>query len=338
MLNTAHTACGAGEIAPSRRISIIVAVYCGNRYLPELLASLFAQTLPPDEIIISDDASPEDPAEIIASFSAAHPGVIRYFRNVRRLGVAANFAQGLAKSSGDIIFLADQDDIWEREKVAALAAAIEKAPTHPAGAFCDSRLVDASGRGLGVSHWQLRGFNPAEFTPEHQFELICRRAPLAAHNLAIERELLDKVLPFPELDGVHDNFIALMVGAVGVWQVVDQRLTRFRQHSGNLSRMYADRGKLAQAKFALTAHRDAYTAEMFDFLWQKLVEMPGVSPEKLALVAARRDFSRARSNLSKHFVLRIFPVLKLLISGNYRRFGRGMVNFWQDLFLRSIWH
>ncbi len=328
---------GAGEI-PSRRISVIVAYYNGAKFLPELLTSLFAQTLRPDEIIISDDASPESPAAILADFKSRYPGVICYHRNDYRFGAAANFAHALTLATGEVIFLADQDDIWEPEKIAALTAALAAAPTHPAGAFCDSALVDAAGNSLGVSHWQLRGFSPRGFTPARQFELICRRAPLAAHNIAVERELVDKILPLPALDEVHDNYIALVVGAVAHWQVVERPLTRFRQHAGNLSQMYAGRGKWAQAKYALTAHRDIYTAEMFDFLLSRLREIPGVAPEKLNLVAARRDFSLARSRLSKHLLFRIAPVFKLLMSGKYHRFGRGMANFGQDLFLRSIWH
>ncbi|MCQ2380687.1 MAG: hypothetical protein MJ025_07190, partial [Victivallaceae bacterium] len=50
----------------------------------------------------------------------------------------------------------------------------------------------------------------------------------------------------------------------------------------------------------------------------------------------RAGYSKARHDLSPKFVRRISPVLDLLLSGKYRRYGHGWLNAIQDLFLRSV--
>lgn len=318
------------------RISVALATCGGGSFLGGLLASLFSQTRIPDEIVVCDDVSTDNTVEIINSYIRQYPGVIKLFVNDRRLGASANFALTVSRCTGDIIFLADQDDLWEKDKISVMSTAIISAPSRPAAAFCDSFLIDEKGGNLGVTHWQLRDFSPEKWQKGKEFDFLLRRVPAAGHNMAFEKDFIPYILPLPELDEVHDTFIALIIGGVGSWQLIDRRLTAFRQHTGNLSGMYRGRGRWEQALYAIKFRRDEWNYRLFAALFERLSAVEGIPAEKLAQIRARMAYSLARSQLSPHFAGRVIPALKLLFSGKYHRFGRGIANFVQDVFLRSF--
>ena len=73
------------------KISVVMAVYCGEKFIAGQLTSLFAQTLPPSEIVICDDSPDDRTYKCIRAFEEKYPGVIRYVKNPVARGVSANF-------------------------------------------------------------------------------------------------------------------------------------------------------------------------------------------------------------------------------------------------------
>ena len=102
----------------SNNISVVMATFNGARYLDEQLQSIVEQTILPEELIICDDGSSDNTIQIIQNYEKILP--IKLIINVLRLGVAANFkkAAALAKQ-GNYIAFADQDDIWNLDKLAS---------------------------------------------------------------------------------------------------------------------------------------------------------------------------------------------------------------------------
>jgi glycosyltransferase involved in cell wall biosynthesis len=105
------------------RISLLIPCYNAAPYLAETVASAWAQTRPPDEIIIVDDGSTDASAEVAATLTPA----VRLIRQPNRgVGVALNKA--LAAATGELIAFLDADDLWVREKLAWQLAALEADP------------------------------------------------------------------------------------------------------------------------------------------------------------------------------------------------------------------
>jgi glycosyltransferase involved in cell wall biosynthesis len=94
-----------------------MATYNGAKYIGEQLESFLIQSRQPDEVIISDDCSTDGTWEIINSFSASAPFEVIVLRNTRNLGYSANFNSALTRTTGDLVFLSDQDDVWFPHKI-----------------------------------------------------------------------------------------------------------------------------------------------------------------------------------------------------------------------------
>ena len=106
------------------KISVAMATYNGARFLREQLDSLYAQSCPPDEIIVCDDASNDGTLAILEEYHQ-HYG-LTYYQNNPGLGVNANFMRAIGLCTGDYICICDQDDIWLSNKIERLHATISK--------------------------------------------------------------------------------------------------------------------------------------------------------------------------------------------------------------------
>lgn len=105
------------------RVSCIVAVYNGERYLGEAIDSILAQTLRPMEIIVVDDGSTDGTA------SVAH----RYGEQIRYVwqpngGPAAARNFGLSLIQGELVSFLDADDLWQADKLARQLARFHARP------------------------------------------------------------------------------------------------------------------------------------------------------------------------------------------------------------------
>lgn len=101
------------------KISVIIAVYNGRKYLSECLDSIGSQTRQADEIIVVDDASPDPPDDIIAKYSEieSYPEIHLLKIKVNK-GQAAARNMGIIHSSSDWLAFLDHDDIWDSDHLA----------------------------------------------------------------------------------------------------------------------------------------------------------------------------------------------------------------------------
>lgn len=127
-------------------ISVCMGLYNGEKYIREQLYSILNQTLQPDEVILCDDGSGDRTVEIVNSFIREHqPGAgWRLVQNRKNLGYPANFYHAMSICSGDIVFLADQDDIWDSRKLQRMCEVFREHQEAKA-VCCKFGLVDAGG-------------------------------------------------------------------------------------------------------------------------------------------------------------------------------------------------
>jgi rhamnosyltransferase len=98
------------ETKTSFEVEVLLALYNGEKYLPEFLESLANQNRVKVHLYVSDDGSSDKSIEIVKRFE--HKFVSVKFTNGPKTGPADNFFHLLSLSTHDYVALADQDDIW----------------------------------------------------------------------------------------------------------------------------------------------------------------------------------------------------------------------------------
>lgn len=126
------------------KISVLISVYSKEQpaYLQQSLDSIFAQTMPPDEVVLVEDGPLTEPLlAVIASFAQQHQElhIVKLPTNVG-LGLALN--EGLKHCHNHLVARMDSDDIMKPERLAKQAAYLEQ---HPETAIVGSWTEEFSG-------------------------------------------------------------------------------------------------------------------------------------------------------------------------------------------------
>lgn len=104
-------------------ISCVIPAYNAQAYLGAAIRSVLDQTLPPDEVVVVDDASTDDTRAIAESFGDPVRCV-----NATGKGPSAARNFGVTASGGQMISFLDADDLWHREKQARQLACFDAKP------------------------------------------------------------------------------------------------------------------------------------------------------------------------------------------------------------------
>ncbi len=327
------------------RVSVALATHDGQRWLPELLDSLAAQTRLPDELVVCDDASNDGTRAVLDDFAAVAPFDIRRVDHDRRQGPVRAFERALAAVDGDLVALADQDDIWDHEKLRLLEAAM--ADDGVSLAFCNADLVDEQGHPRGSRLWAELGFSRRQrrALEEEGPGPILRHAVSAGCTMVVRRSALAAALPFPSaLDLVaapvlHDRWLSLVAACAGEVVAVPEPLVRYRTHPGQATgaRWVGWReqaGDQARRSSADVAARAVAGLRKVDALERRLAARPGrVSPGVEAQLTDLRRHLAVRAGLGPRG-RRVRPVVREVLRGGYRRFGAGSASAVLDLVRR----
>ncbi len=107
------------------KVSILLAVYNGARYLSEAIESILAQTFADWEFIIIDDASKDATPEVLNRYT--DPRIVR-LHNDKNLGLARSLNRGLSLARGEYIARQDADDVSLPQRLAQQVAYLEVEP------------------------------------------------------------------------------------------------------------------------------------------------------------------------------------------------------------------
>lgn len=311
-------------------------VFNGAEHLAEQLDSLAAQTRPPDELVISDDASSDATLDVVRAFAPNAPFEVRIFRNTERVGCNRNFEAAIRKSQGEVVALSDQDDVWLPQHLDQITAPFIR--NDEVGlVISDSTYVDQALNAIGTTLWRAERFGPADvrrITRGNQFAEWTKHHVVAGHALAFRRDLADSFLPFhPTM--MYDHWLSLICAAISMVVLVPQQLTLHRHHQkqlvGHRAVSLAERGT-AQPKIA-AAHFHGLI-DQWESLRSRLAgnehllmtgEEIAVCDERLVLL--RKRLSMRESGLCS----RVAASIRLLATGHYHRSGRGFLTFMRDV-------
>ena len=100
------------------KVSLAMTTFNGERYLINQLDTIRCQSRSPDEVIICDDGSTDKTIEIIENYIKKYElDTWSFHKNPKNLGFSQNFKQAISMTTGDVVFLCDQDDEWSTDKI-----------------------------------------------------------------------------------------------------------------------------------------------------------------------------------------------------------------------------
>lgn len=201
-------------------ISVCMAAKNGARFIGYQLDSILPQLNDKDEIIISDDHSTDNTFEIVKQYSDAR---IRFIENPKS-GIVSNFENSLLSSKGEIIFLADQDDVWMPDKIKKTLPYFNEYDL----VVSDCKIVDDK---LDCLHDSFLEFNSSG---KGVIKNLLRNSYMGC-CMAFKRSLLKKALPFPSRLIIHDQWLGLIAELFGNVVFQPEQLLLHRRHSKNAS-------------------------------------------------------------------------------------------------------
>ncbi len=207
-----------------------MATYNGARWLQEQLDSIYAQTWPHLEVVVSDDASTDGTVEILAQYAAERG--LRYEVNPARLGLVKNFERAISLCRGEYIALSDQDDVWKPHKIETLVERIGDF-TLVYGNIQEVLEADGGG-GVEQEFEPIFRFARAHGSG-HPIHYLLAENWVVSHSVFFRRELIAHALPIPPHQPFHDGWLALVACKLGGILYVDERLQTYRRHESSLT-------------------------------------------------------------------------------------------------------
>lgn len=207
-------------------ISIAMATYNGEKYIKEQLDSIINQLNDNDEIVVSDDGSTDDTIKIIKSYKDVRIKIYEGPHN----GVKQNFSNAISKCNGKYIFLADQDDIWEDNKVKIILDTFKNIK-------CTCIVHNCSVFNSNTGNIIYDSFFKVRNSGSGIFKNIFKNTYIGC-CMSFEQKLKKYILPIPNDIEMHDQWIGIINEMkYGKSYFVNDKLIKYRRHADNASQM-----------------------------------------------------------------------------------------------------
>jgi len=322
------------------RVSIAMCTYNGANYLESQIESIYNQRFRDFELIVVDDLSTDSTVEILRRY--ANLDTFTYFVNPSNLGSTKNFEKAIRLCRGEIIVLADQDDIWAPDKLDRLVTVLDSGPS-VGYVFSNANIVGKDLQPLGYTLWDANGFGGAlrELFQLHQVKAMLRVDFITGATMAFKSELRNSILPISDL-WVHDGWIAIVASCIGMGgEPLPDTLVQYRQHSNQQvgatrpgTMTIAGRLSSYRQRSQLFADQLEQRAKRMDSLYSHLrkLNLGNQHAQNLELVCQAAKHFHNRSNIiATHTLDKILKIGREVASRRYATFSNSLISAFKDL-------
>ncbi len=215
------------------KISVALCTYNGGKFLHHQINSILNQTLKVDEIVVCDDGSTDNTHQILKEYQEKFPYIFKIHSNEQNLRSVKNFEKAISLCTGEIIFLSDQDDVWEETKVEIFIQYFNQYP--PINAICSNgTFINNDGNPIDqLSIWSIPQLLKDQKIEIDYFNIIAFIENIATGaGMAFRSTIKDNILPIPVREGFHhDEWIALVTSYRKSFMMIDEKLFRYRIHN-----------------------------------------------------------------------------------------------------------
>lgn len=219
------------------KVTIVMATYNGEKYLEEQINSILSSTYKEIELHIVDDGSSDFTIEILNRYKSLYPDKIYISQNKTNMGVTLNFLNAISNTSTDYIMLCDQDDVWNKDKVAKTLKRMKQMEIQfgkklPIVVFTDACVVDSRLNVIHESFFRSGRLNPGLTDLAHMLMENKLIGCTVMINGAVRRVLKSK--PLPKKARFHDGWLGLIGASLGKISFIEEATLLYRQHELNV--------------------------------------------------------------------------------------------------------
>jgi len=219
-------------------VAILLAVYNGEKYLHQQLDSIVNQSYKDWKLYIRDDGSLDDSLLIINKFIADYPDKLKLVDdNLKNLGSCNNFFQILKNVDADYYMFADQDDVWNTDKIEItlhhfINCEKKDEIKKPLLLHTDLEVVDINLNRIATSFWN---YQQMDVIKGNSFNKLLVQNIVTGCTMMFNNELKMKLEILPDNVFVHDWWIALVASKFGSIDHTDIQTIKYRQHPNNVA-------------------------------------------------------------------------------------------------------
>ena len=216
------------------KTSVIIATYNGSKFIEEQFDSILAQSVQPDEVVITDDGSKDNTREVVQRYIDEHglSGRWHLHVNEKNKGYARNFLDGAMLTTGDIVFFCDQDDIWTSDRVKKMSEVMEKNPK--INLLCSN--LEPFYYEEDTRKWSEKDLKAMKTDGSLE---MCDLTPEYFHlkrsgcTMCIRKTFLEEIMPYWTANWPHDDFVWKMAVVSSSCAILHFISMRRRMHSNN---------------------------------------------------------------------------------------------------------
>ena len=213
------------------KINILMATYNGRRYVAKQVESILNQTYKDFRLIISDDGSTDSTVKILQEYEEKDFRVEVYSLQQNQ-GVVSNFEFLIGKVRSELFMFADQDDIWEPDKIEKTLKKMEEDNLDLV--YTDLEVVDSKLKQISPSYWTLKGLD-YRIKKYNNFESLYLNNFITGCTMLVKSKWINEFMPLPKNSKyvLHDYWISLVISQSGKIGYVDEPTIKYRQHNNN---------------------------------------------------------------------------------------------------------
>ena len=209
-------------------VGVVIPSYNQKKYLPECIEAVLAQTYPPSQIVICDDASTDGSQQVIAEYAARYPNLIEAVLHPHNLGLSRNFNSGLRRIDQKYLSMVSADDLWDPDKLKHEVEALQK-HSRARWAYSAATEIDETGTHVRNHEYDTQWHSGNVLVP-----MLCLDLPV--RNYLVETELVKEIGYFDEAFAVAEDWdlrIRLAILSPAIY--VNKSTVKYRKHLSSVS-------------------------------------------------------------------------------------------------------
>lgn len=228
-------------MAESPKVAIIMATFNGQKYIKQQIESIQNQTWTNWHLYISDDGSTDNTLKTIDEIRKNEKRIEAVIQNKNGHGACLNFYNAICHVKNfshlyDYYLLADQDDIWNKDKITLQVELLQKHekknPGIPALAYSNLDLMNENGELLGKTMADIH-----DIKLQNLYDIYLNQIFIWGNTIAFNR-LLIEYINIPRNIGnqlSHDHYLAFYACTYGNVIYDHSPLVMYRRHNENVS-------------------------------------------------------------------------------------------------------